>query len=70
MSIDGLVITQPWTSGRDHARYPPPHRTLLLAHFKSSVARWMRAGSEESDEDDSLEEDEIPEMAGIADDTR
>jgi hypothetical protein len=31
-----------------------------MAHFKASVARWMKAGSEEYDEDYSLEEDDIP----------
>ncbi|KIL63438.1 hypothetical protein M378DRAFT_164508 [Amanita muscaria Koide BX008] len=66
--INGLTITQPWLNG--NMRYPPPHSTLLKAHFVSSIARWMIAVSEEYEEEDSLEDqDEIQELAGTADDS-
>src|SRR5205085_10132249 len=63
------MINQPWTSSLDRTLFPPPHETLLRDHFQASIARWMKAASEEYDEEDSFEDqDEISEWTEISDD--
>jgi hypothetical protein len=66
--INGLTIEQPWQSDCDRTLFPPPHPTILRDHFQASVAKWMKAASEEYDEDDSFDKDEIAELTEISDD--
>jgi len=66
-SINNWKIEQPWASPCDSNRFPPPHPTLLREHFQASIARWMKAASEEYEEEDSFDdEDEIAEMSCIS----
>jgi hypothetical protein len=56
-SLNGLMVTQPWTSVMKPKHYPPPHKNILHEHFRASIARWMMAASEEY-EDEVLDNSE------------
>ncbi len=58
---------QPWLNG--NTRYPPPNSTLLKDHFRSSIAKWMKAASDEYEEGSLEDPDEVPELAGTVDDS-